>query len=467
VRFEYVKDAAVDSGLDFAAVDNVTTDTGVGPSTSERFNERLLGIPVGWTAGGTGGGWKIARKPAPVGAGRPQSHAYLGYQQLTSTSGMQRTMNFVAPATMTFRYYVDSEFGWDFLRVYVDDVKKFEVSGRDRQGLERIDVASGTHTFKFEYFKDRSVDDGLDTARVSEIVFRQGGSILEADVFDGQLTGSIPSQWSASGTHGGWVVTRPSPPHMFLDPVMQTTPITIDGVIAPEQAATNEYLNPTAITLPDYDSDRPAGHLTLRASRIDETLYIAYRAGAATPALGDELGSFLLGFDSKYMESYIGRGGCPGAPERPGPEDRIILVSYASSPGQASATIQAIFHYVGDCVQWQFASPPETWPITFAASENPDRPGWIDIEAKVSLRSSAAASDFWTVEMIGFVFAHVNTDVAGTRLASREVLPWSDIAQSAPWLDLRLWETLHVGDPQTAAGDFLTDGLPMNLADLR
>jgi hypothetical protein len=463
VRFEYVKDTSVDSGLDTAWVDNIATGAG---SAADRFKQRdLYAPPSPWTVGGHSGGWTVSTKPVGMSIGRPRAQSFLGYQQQPSTSRIQRSAYFATSGSITFRYYVDSEQGWDFFRAYLNGAKVFEVSGSNRAGLKRLEVPSGTHSIMFEYYKDTSVDAGLDTARVSEVVFRAGEDIIEADRFDGQAPGVTPSLWwTPSGTHPGWLVTRPSPPRMFLDGVDQATPIFVDGVIDMESASTKEYVNATGIVLPEYQNSRKAAQLNLRSSRSSEALHFAYLAASGTAAPGGETGYLTLVFDSNHSNTLKDRSPCIPA-SSPGAEDRAVTMIYESPVGQSAASLTATYWYVGDCsgTGWRAATPEEAWPIAFAAKEDPDHPGWLNMELKVTTRSAAAGvSDFWASQAIGFAFTHANAAL-GSYNYSFERLPWTDGDMWSPY-DVTTWQTLHLGSPSLYPVDSRMDAVPSRLA---
>ena len=73
--------------------------------------------------------------------------------------------------TLTFYYKVSSESGYDFLRFYVDGVKKGEWSGTAPWSRAAYLITEGTHLFKWEYTKDGSVSGGEDCGWIDFIAF--------------------------------------------------------------------------------------------------------------------------------------------------------------------------------------------------------------------------------------------------------------------------------------------------------
>jgi hypothetical protein len=84
------------------------------------------------------------------------------------TSNLKTTL--VGPITLSFRWRTDSERGYDFLRVYVDNVAQGELSGRTQWVEKSISIPSGSHEVEWRYRKDNVVNEGLDTAWVDALV---------------------------------------------------------------------------------------------------------------------------------------------------------------------------------------------------------------------------------------------------------------------------------------------------------
>jgi hypothetical protein len=113
--------------------------------------------------------------------------------------------------TLSFYRKVSSESGYDFLRFYIDDVKKDEWSGQMDWAKIVYPVTAGTRTFKWEYSKDVSVAEGDDAAFVDYIVFpatisTSGYAGADDEICEGQpyqLNGAANNytslQWISSG----------------------------------------------------------------------------------------------------------------------------------------------------------------------------------------------------------------------------------------------------------------------------
>ncbi|WP_164013867.1 hypothetical protein [Pyxidicoccus trucidator] len=129
-------------------------------------------------------------------------------------SVLQRTIAFPAGTNaIEFDYFVDSEEGKDFLRVYVNDLVNpvWSMSGLNRRGRMRLNVAaSGNVKVRFAYQKDAAGTEGTDTAWVDDVAaFSSGGhGRFEIHRFDA-LTNAVPVGWLAAGFGGGWQPSTP------------------------------------------------------------------------------------------------------------------------------------------------------------------------------------------------------------------------------------------------------------------
>jgi hypothetical protein len=72
---------------------------------------------------------------------------------------------------ISFYRKVSSESGFDYLKFYIDGVKKGAWSGEEDWAEVSFQVDEGTRTFEWTYSKDDSVSDGDDTAWIDDIVF--------------------------------------------------------------------------------------------------------------------------------------------------------------------------------------------------------------------------------------------------------------------------------------------------------
>lgn len=133
----------------------------------------------------------------------------------STSSTMVRSYLFpVGTDEVSFDYFVDSEPNFDFLKVYVDNVVQWSMSGLNKAGHKAFSVAAGPHNIKFEYVKDGSVSRGLDTARIDNVAFTSsaGGGVVAMERFD--TTDTLASHsWLPAGASGGWTI--PGHPRNF------------------------------------------------------------------------------------------------------------------------------------------------------------------------------------------------------------------------------------------------------------
>ena len=88
-----------------------------------------------------------------------------------SESYCQLTVDVLAAGELTFMYKVSSESSYDKLHFYMDNQEKGVWSGSVNWTQFTQPVTVGTHTFKWSYTKDGSVNTGDDTAWIDDILF--------------------------------------------------------------------------------------------------------------------------------------------------------------------------------------------------------------------------------------------------------------------------------------------------------
>ncbi len=123
------------------------------------------------------------------------------------TSWVETTVT--GPRTLTFYWKVSSELGWDFLRFYVGGV---EQSGRISGAVDWIQktysIASGSHTLRWAYTKDGSVNSGSDAGWLDQVILTAVTDTTPPTV-PGSLSASavsssqINTSWTASADSGG------------------------------------------------------------------------------------------------------------------------------------------------------------------------------------------------------------------------------------------------------------------------
>ncbi len=101
-----------------------------------------------------------------------------------SSSRMNVTISSDAPSTLSYYRKVSSEAGYDKFILYVDGNQKDEASGNTDWVFVSLDVAAGTHTFRFSYEKDYSQASGSDCTWIDDIIFPSVGILVVEDVTD-------------------------------------------------------------------------------------------------------------------------------------------------------------------------------------------------------------------------------------------------------------------------------------------
>jgi uncharacterized repeat protein (TIGR03803 family) len=106
------------------------------------------------------------------------------------------------PGTLTFRWKVSSEEGYDYLRFYIDGVQQALIDGEtDWQQITRT-ITNGNHTITWRYTKDESSSEGADAGWVDTVTWEPQGQILITQFT--RLPG-VPARyrliWSATPGH--------------------------------------------------------------------------------------------------------------------------------------------------------------------------------------------------------------------------------------------------------------------------
>ncbi|MEI7947013.1 MAG: choice-of-anchor Q domain-containing protein [bacterium] len=89
------------------------------------------------------------------------------------------TFSFQNQGRLTFRWSVSSEYYYDTMSFYVDDVLTNQISGKKVTwaSITNMVTASGPHTFKWEYAKDVDTSVGQDSAWVTNLVWAPRSSL--------------------------------------------------------------------------------------------------------------------------------------------------------------------------------------------------------------------------------------------------------------------------------------------------
>ena len=129
-----------------------------------------------------------------------------------SEGSMTLTVDVVAAGDLTFMYKVSSENNYDKLHFYMDNQEQGVWSGTVDWTQFTQPVTPGTHTFKWSYTKDSSVNTGSDCAWVDNIIFPPTAVItfiepvtnLVANVDDA----TVSLTWVASRDADSYIVKR-------------------------------------------------------------------------------------------------------------------------------------------------------------------------------------------------------------------------------------------------------------------
>ena len=111
-----------------------------------------------WTSGGASN-WYAQNSTTHDGSDAVQSGA-ISHNQ---TSWMETAVN--GPANISFWWKVSSESGYDYLKFYIDGVEQDSISGETSWAQKTYTLTSGSHTLKWVYSKDGSVNNGSDIIR--------------------------------------------------------------------------------------------------------------------------------------------------------------------------------------------------------------------------------------------------------------------------------------------------------------
>ena len=119
-----------------------------------------------WTFGGSAN-WTVVSNEHYEGSYSAKSGAISHSQQ----TDLVIEVNVLSAGDISFYYKVSSETNYDKLHFYIDNVEKGVWSGTVAWTQATYPVTVGSHTFKWSYTKDSSVNSGSDCAWIDEVVF--------------------------------------------------------------------------------------------------------------------------------------------------------------------------------------------------------------------------------------------------------------------------------------------------------
>ena len=94
------------------------------------------------------------------------------------TSNISTTVT--GPGKVTFYWRVSSEQGYDYLKFYLDGVKKDEISGNTMWEEKQYTLESGPHTLTWAFEKDGSISRYSDSGFVDKVII--SGSIFSGSI---------------------------------------------------------------------------------------------------------------------------------------------------------------------------------------------------------------------------------------------------------------------------------------------
>lgn len=113
-------------------------------------------------------GWTSSSHPWVINNGNVWQGAYSVRSAINlnhnESSELTLTVNLPVSDSVSFRYAVSSEGGYDKFHFYIDTTEMFNASGDIDWTRAIYPIAAGTHTLRFTYTKDYSVSNGSDCA---------------------------------------------------------------------------------------------------------------------------------------------------------------------------------------------------------------------------------------------------------------------------------------------------------------
>ena len=126
-----------------------------------------------------------------------------------STSAIEITVDVLYDGLMGFNYRISSEKDYDLARFYIDGVMMMEASGDHAWSYREFEISEGTHTYRWEYAKDVSYEDGDDALYLDNVMlFGEVEPFAGGWIYydDGECLGST----GAWGAPVYWAITFPN-----------------------------------------------------------------------------------------------------------------------------------------------------------------------------------------------------------------------------------------------------------------
>lgn len=142
--------------------------------TDPNYNAMLDVTGMTFTSGGT---TKFVEDTATYYYGNDSTAS--GTISHSQNSYLQTTINYTTNKTVKFYWKVSSEANYDYLKFYIDGVLKDQIAGTVDWQQKTYTVTSGSHTLKWSYEKDGSVNTGSDKGWVDRLEIVDGGTVVD------------------------------------------------------------------------------------------------------------------------------------------------------------------------------------------------------------------------------------------------------------------------------------------------
>lgn len=126
--------------------------------------------------------WEVTSESAHSGDFSARSARNLPHNQ---RSRMEISLSTTENSTLSYYRKVSTEENYDFFYLYLDNVKKEEVSGDEDWTLVSLDVPAGNHRIIFSYDKDYSTTGGHDCVYLDDVILPCDVVAVIEDVNDG------------------------------------------------------------------------------------------------------------------------------------------------------------------------------------------------------------------------------------------------------------------------------------------
>jgi agmatine/peptidylarginine deiminase len=150
------------------------------------------------------------------------------------TSTMRTSRVLTNPGSVSFRYKVSSESGYDYLRFFVDGVQQAQWSGTVDWTEATYNLAAGTRELTWTYLKDSSVSSGSDCAWIDNIIFP--ASTAPSTFYPPQNLSAIPADGSVTLNWQAPTGTAPTSYQIYKDGSLLTS---VSALTYQDNAVTN------------------------------------------------------------------------------------------------------------------------------------------------------------------------------------------------------------------------------------